>query len=264
MLIDILKVGCLMLIILSLGMFVFQRNLIYFPAREVPSRQVYHATDMQELHLKTSDGIELLAWYKAAKENQPTLLFFHGNAGHIGNRMFLASAFLDEGFGLLLLQYRGFGGNKGNPTEEGLYIDARTAIHFLQQQGISSAHLVLYGESLGTGVAVKMATEFPACAVVLQSPFTSLAAVARYHYPWIFIAPWDKYDSIGRINKVKFPLLILHGKQDQLIPFEQGLALFNQANEPKTFVALDGKGHNYLWDSQFVKTVIDFIQFHCK
>ncbi|MDR3501709.1 MAG: alpha/beta hydrolase [Legionella sp.] len=263
MLINILKVGCFTLIALSLVMYVFQRNLIYFPAREVPSRQVYHAMDMQSLHLKTSDGIELLAWYKAAKANQPTVLFLHGNAGHIGYRMFLARAFLDAGFGVLLLEYRGFGGNKGNPTEEGFYTDARTAIHFLQQQGMSPLPLVLYGESIGTGVAVKMAEEFPTCAVILQSPYTSLPAVARYHYPWIFIPPWDKYNSLARIHNVKSPVLILHGKQDKLIPFEQGLTLFNQANEPKTFVALDDKDHNNLWDPHFVKTVINFIQSHC-
>ncbi|CAM4404939.1 MAG: putative protein [Legionella sp.] len=263
MLIDILKVGCSTLIILFLAMCAFQRNLIYFPVREEPSRQVYHATDMHELHLKTSDGIELLAWYKAAKENQPTILFLHGNAGHIGYRMFLARAFMDVGFGVLLLEYRGFGGNKGSPTEEGFYTDARTAIHFLQQQGISPPHIVLYGESIGTGVAVKMAEDFPTCALVLQSPYTSLPAVARYHYPWIFIPPWDKYNSLARICNVKSPLLILHGKQDTLIPFEQGLTLFNQANQPKTFVVLDDKDHYNLWDLHFVKTVISFIKSHC-
>ncbi|WP_058533891.1 alpha/beta hydrolase [Legionella saoudiensis] len=263
MLIDILKVGCFTLIILSLLMYVFQRNLIYFPAQEVPTRQAYHAMDMQELHLKTSDGIELLAWYKAAHTNQPTILLLHGNAGHIGYRMFLARAFLDVGFGVLLLEYRGYGGNKGSPTEEGFYTDARTAIHFLQQQGIPSQHLVLYGESIGTGVAVKMAEEFPVCALVLQSPYTSLPAVARYHYPWIFIAPSDKYDSLSRIAKVKSPVLILHGKEDKLIPFAQGSTLFNKANEPKIFAALDNKDHNNLWDPNFVKIVMDFIQLHC-
>ncbi len=260
---DILKVSCFILIIFTLLMYAFQRSLIYFPAKEVPSRQVYYATDLQALHLKTRDGINLLAWYKAAKTNQPTVLFLHGNAGHIGNRMYLARAFLDVGFGVLLLEYRGYGGNKGSPSEEAFYTDARTAIHFLQQRGVSSQHLVLYGESLGTGVAVKMAEEFPACALVLQSPYTSLSAVARYHYPWLFIAPWDKYSSLTRIHNIKSPLLILHGKQDKLIPFDQGLVLFNQANEPKTFVALDNKGHDNLWDPQFVKTVIDFIQSHC-
>lgn len=259
----LLIVSCSILIILTLLMYIFQRSLLYFPAKEVPSRSVYHATDLQELHLKTNDGIDLLAWYKAAKTNQPTVLFLHGNAGHIGYRMFLARAFIDAGFGMLLLEYRGYGGNKGSPSEEALYNDARAAIHFLQQQGISSKHLALYGESLGTGIAVKMATEFPSCALVLQSPYTSMVAVARYHYPWILIAPWDKYDSLTMIHNVKSPLLILHGKQDTIVPFEQGLMLFHQANEPKTFIALDNKDHNNLWDPHFATTVIEFIQSHC-
>lgn len=260
---SILTVSCAILIILTLLMYTFQRYLIYFPAKEVPSRQGFHAEDMQELSLKTSDGIAILAWYKAAKGAQPTVLFLHGNAGHIGYRMFLIRQFLANGFGVLLLEYRGYGGNKGKPSEEGLYTDARAAMHFLKQEEISSQHIVIYGESLGTGVAVKMAEEFPACALVLQSPYTSMPAVARFHYPWIFIPPWDKFNSVARIQNIKAPLLILHGKQDQVVPFEQGFALYNQANEPKAFIALDNRGHDNLWDEHFIKTVIDFIQSRC-
>ncbi|CDZ76044.1 acetoin dehydrogenase E2 subunit dihydrolipoyllysine-residue acetyltransferase [Legionella massiliensis] len=259
----IFTVSCSILIILTLLMYLFQRNLIYFPAREMPSRQVFHAEDMQELWLKTSDGLNLLAWYKPAQANQPTLLFLHGNAGHIGNRMPLIRQFLRAGFGALLLEYRGYGGNKGKPAEESLYSDARAAMHFLQEQTNSSRSVVLYGESLGTGVAVKMASEFPICALVLQSPYTSLSAVARYHYPWIFIPPLDKFDSLARISTIKAPVLILHGKRDQIVPFEQGLELYNQANEPKRLVAPDNKGHNNLWDDDFAKTVIHFIQTYC-
>lgn len=258
----IFTVSCSILIILTLLMYFFQRKLIYFPAREMPRRQVFHAEDMQELWLKTSDGLNLLAWYKPAQANQPTLLFLHGNAGHIGNRMPLVRQFLSAGFGVLLLEYRGYGGNKGNPSEEGLYTDARAAMHFLLEQA-NSSRPVLYGESLGSGVAVKIASEFPVCALVLQSPYTSLSAVAHYHYPWIFVTPWDKFDSLARITAIKAPLLIVHGKQDQIIPFEQGLELYYQAHEPKTLVVPDMKDHNNLWDDNFVKTVIHFIQSHC-
>lgn len=243
-------------IIFSSLMYIFQRYFIYFPTKETPNQQFFHAEDMQKINLRTSDGLNLLAWYKAPKEKQPTLLYLHGNAGHIGNRMFLARHLITAGLGILLVEYRGYGGNKGKPTEQGFYTDARAAMRFLERRGISS-RLVLYGESLGTGVAVKMATEFSTCALVLQSPYTSLFAVARFHYPWIFIPPSDRFDSLALIASLKVPILILHGKQDPIIPFKQGLELYSHANEPKIFIALNNKGHSNLWDKSFIKVVTD-------
>jgi fermentation-respiration switch protein FrsA (DUF1100 family) len=244
-------------------MYLFQRQFIYFPDLKKPSRQVFHAEDMQVLTLKTEDRFELNAWFKPALANQPTVLYLHGNAGHIGYRIPLVRQFLSQGFGGLLLDYRGYGGNPGKPSEEGLYRDARAAMLFLAQKEGAVKRLVLYGESLGTGVAVKMASEFPICALILQAPFTSLQEVARYHYPWLFLRPWDRYNSLALIPRIKVPLLVLHGKQDEIIPFEQGLRLFNQANEPKSMIALDMKGHNDLWNDNFVTEVIRFIQSRC-
>lgn len=260
---QILTVVFFVFVISTLLMFLLQRHLTYFPAKEKPSRQMFHAEDMQQLTLHTADGLFLNAWYKPATHNQPTLLYLHGNAGHIGYRMPLVRSFLSSGFGVLLLEYRGYGGNKGQPSEQGWYTDGRSAVQFLQQQGVATDHLVLYGESLGSGVATQLATEFPICALVLQSPFTSLSALARYHYPWIFIKPWEKFDSLARISTIKAPLLILHGKQDQIVPFVQGLTLFNQANEPKRLVALENRGHVDLWDINFFNEVSHFIQAYC-
>ncbi|ARG98687.1 alpha/beta hydrolase [Legionella micdadei] len=260
---QLLVVGLIVVLITLLLMYLLQRHLIYFPAKEMPQRIQFHADDMGQLQLLTPDGLYLNAWYKPASENQPTILYLHGNAGHIGYRMPLVRQFLADGFGVLLLEYRGYGGNKGNPSEEGLYMDGRTAMHFLQGKGVAAHHLVLYGESLGTAVATKMASEFPACAVILQSPLASLAAVARYHYPWVFIEPWDKFDSLVRIANINTPLLILHGEQDQIIPFAQGLSLYNQANKPKRLIILKNKGHNDIWDAEFFAEVIHFIRTYC-
>lgn len=257
----ILIIGFSILFILSVLMYLFQRQLIYFPAKEIPSRQLFDAEDMQPISLKTADGLNLLAWYKEPSANQPTVLFLHGNAGHIGHRMTLVRQFLSVGFGVLLLEYRGYGGNRGKPSELGFYADARAAMHFLAQQ--KRQPVAIFGESLGTGVAVKMASEFPLCALVLQSPFTSLKALARYHYPWIFIAPTDEFNSLDLISSIKVPLLIVHGKDDQIVPFEQGLMLYNQANEPKKMVALNNRDHNNLWDPQFAREVNHFIQSQC-
>lgn len=260
---QVLTVSLFVFLFITFTLYLLQRHLIYYPAKEMPSRQLFHAEDMQQLTLQTADGMSLYGWYKPAAPNQPTLLYLHGNAGHIGFRMPWVRPFLSAGFGVFLLEYRGFGGNKGKPTEQGLYSDGRSAIHYLQKQGIRPDHLAIYGESLGTGVATKLASEYPICALVLQSPFTSLPAVARYHFPWALIEPWDKYDSLGRISSINVPLLILHGKKDTLVPFVQGLTLFNQANEPKRLIALENKGHNEMWDLNYFNEIRDFIRSHC-
>ncbi len=260
---QVLVVSLFVLLFTTLLMYLLQRHLIYFPAKEVPDRNIFHADDMEQVHLLTSDGLYLNAWYKPASGNQPTLLYLHGNAGHIGYRMPLTRQFLAAGLGVLLLEYRGYGGNKGRPTEEGLYIDGRAAVHFLQGKGVSPHHLVLYGESLGSGVATKLGTEFQICAMVLQSPFTSLPALARYHYPWVVIGTWDKFNSLARIARINAPLLILHGKVDEIVPFSQGAELYKQANEPKQLMAFENKGHNDLWDAQYARKVIEFIRLYC-
>mgnify|MGYP000219770257 CR=1 FL=1 len=260
---QLLTVSFFVFLFFTITLYVFQRHLIYFPAKEMPSRKEFHAEDMQKINLKTKDGLVLNAWYKPASLNRPTLLYLHGNAGHIGYRMPLTRQFLSAGLGVLLLEYRGYGGNPGRPTEQGLYKDGQAAIQFLQQQGINSSRLALYGESLGTGVATKLATEYPVCALVLQSPFTSLPAVARYHYPWIFVPPWDKFDSLSRIGSLRVPLLIIHGKEDDLVPFSQGLALYREAMEPKKLLGIENKTHYDLWDLNFSNQVISFIKTSC-
>ena len=256
---------CSLIILLLFSLFVYftQRDLIYFPAKERPDRHLFHADDMEELKLTTTDKLSLNAWYKPPVEARATLLYLHGNAGHIGSRMRIVRQFLSAGFGVLIVDYRGYGGNKGIANEDGLYIDARTAVQFLQQKGVSSSHLVIYGESLGSGVATKMAEEYSSCALILQSPFSSLPDVARYQYPWIFLPPWDKFDSLSRIKKIKTPLLILHGKKDVIVPFKQGEALYHEANPPKRFIAFASKGHSDLWGHPFYNQVLDFIGAHC-
>lgn len=261
---QLLLVGFFMILALSLGIYVFQRYLIYVPAKVVPTREAYQALDMQEVQIMTSDGLHLLAWYKPASETQPTVLVMHGNAGHIGNRMPLARHFIETGFGVLLLEYRGYAGNHGSPSESGLYSDASAAMMFLNKQGVKDKQIVVYGESLGTGVATKVATQYSVCALVLQSPFTSLTSVARYHYPWILLRPWDKFDSLSRIRQINAPLLVLHGEEDTLVPFIEGLTLYNHAMEPKTMIAFPGRGHNSLWDDEFFAHVTSFIGTHCR
>jgi len=253
-------------IILAMVTFYFlQRTLIYAPSKITPDRHAFQAHDMQVVQLSTHDGLTLRSWYKSAEQKKPTVVIFHGNAGHVGTRMPLARHLITEGFGVLLLEYRGYGGNPGSPTEQGLYDDTRAAMKFLKQEHVSLQNTVLYGESLGTGVATHVATQYPnACAIILQSPYTSMADLGRYHYPWIPIEPWDKFDSIGRIHSIHMPLLALHGTSDTLVPYDQGSALFAKANQPKEWIELPDQGHSDLWQPDFLNTVTTFINQHCK
>lgn len=252
----------LFLILALLVTYSLQRYLIYFPTAEIPNRKDFHAQDMQVVKISVADGLLVNAWYKPSVAYKPVILYLHGNGGHIGYRMPLVRQFLSAGFGVLLLEYRGYGGNPGKPTESGLYEDGRAAMRFLQQAN-QHKQIVLYGESLGTGVATQLATEFPICALVLQSPYTSLSALARYHYRWLPVAVLDKYDSLSRIQKIQAPTLMLHGKLDDVVPYSQGLALFERANQPKQWEEFPTKGHHDLWDQHFAHTVINFINAYC-
>ncbi len=256
--------ACVIFSIVLLLMYVFQRHLIYFPDVRHPGLKKYRAHDMTKVSLQTQDNLTLKSWYKPAINNQPTVLYLHGNAGHIGYRMPLARQFIDAGLGIFLLEYRGYGGNKGRPSESGLYEDGRTALRFLDQQGIKPGQLVLYGESIGTGVATELAMHHQVCAVILQSPFTSLVNLSRYHYPWLFITPWDQFNSLERITAINAPLFVLHGKQDQIVPYKEGLMIYNTAKEPKKMLSFEHKGHNNLWENPgFSNEVIHFIHAHC-
>lgn len=261
---QLLMVVCFSLCIGALFLYTFQRRLIYFPLQQTPLLRDYQATDLTVVELQIKDNLKLMSWYKPAINKLPTVLILHGNAGHIGYRMPLARQFINAGFGVFLLEYRGYGGNKGSPTEAGLYEDGRTALHFLYQHGVKPKQIVLYGESLGTGIATKLAVENHVCAVILQSPFTSLVSLSRYHYPWLIIKPWDRFNSLARIKQIHAPLLVLHGTHDQVVPFTEGLTLFNDANEPKKMLQFDEKNHNDLLSAHgFFEEIIQFVQANC-
>lgn len=229
-------------------MFVAQRRLLYFPDSRVPARVAHGAQTMDEVRIITADGLNLLAWYRPARVDGPTVLYLHGNAGHIGDRMLKARPFLNAGVGLLLLSYRGYGGNSGRLDEAGLIEDARSALAWLVGRGVPSGRIAVYGESLGCGPAVALAAETPVGAVILEAPFSSIADVAAYHFPWLPVR-WlvrDRFESAARIGQVRAPILILHGTADETIPIALGRRLFAAANEPKEIKEFTGGGHNDL------------------
>lgn len=251
------------------AMYTQQRQLLYFPDQARPAIERAGIDRMTAVETTTVDGLRLLAWYRPAPEGAPTLLYFHGNGGHIGYRADRAQALAARGYGLLLAEYRGYGGNPGSPSEDGFHEDARAALAFLRQEGVAPRQIVLYGESLGTAVAVRLAAELaaagtPVRAVILESPFTSIADVAQHHYPFVpaRLLVKDKFDAASRIGAVAAPVLVLHGEADRVVPVSFGRALYEAAKEPKRAWFSPRADHATIFDSEALNVIVGFLRDH--
>jgi uncharacterized protein len=246
------------------GLYLYQRQLLYHPDRARPLLGALARLGVREVAVPTTDGLSLLAWYLPASGERPVIIYFHGNAGHIGYRADRLERFAREGYGALMVEYRGYGGNPGEPSEAGLFEDAAAAVRFVEAQGVQGRRLVLYGESLGTGIAVQTATTREVGAVVLEAPYTSIAAAAQFHYPFV-PASWlmsDRYDSLSRIGQIRAPVLMLHGARDGIIPLSLGEALFAAASEPKEQWVAPQAGHADLGWFGALDIAVGFIERH--
>jgi uncharacterized protein len=256
--------GCLVLLYLGIIVFMyfFQRNFTFQPSHENPFN-MDHAP-FQPFTYQTPLGLTLRGLYYPAQPGKPTIIYFQGNAGHIGDRLFKTKTFLSAGYGFALVGYRGYSGNPGSPTEKGVYDDARAAIRKIESTGVPINNMILYGESLGTGIATQMATEFPqAKALILEAPFTSAVTVAEGVY-WFLPVSWlmkDVFDSSSKIKNVQMPILIYHGNKDRTIPFKLGRSLFDAVtSKTKEFVTIEGGGHADLYDlkaGDYVRAFVD-------
>ncbi len=221
--------------------------------------------EMVPVSLKTADGWISTSWYAPPKTaGRPTIVFFHGNSGTLADRAHKARAFLDAGFGVLLVEYRGYGGNAGRPSEQGLYADGEAAVGWLTGQGVPARRVVLYGESLGSGVAMEMAIRRHVMMVVLECPFTSLADLApAYVLPSLaHLLTRDRYENLIKASSLRMPLLVVHGERDDLVPATMGHAVLNAAHTVKEGLFLPQAGHNDLWEHGAGKRIIDFISRH--
>jgi fermentation-respiration switch protein FrsA (DUF1100 family) len=227
----------------------FQRKLIYIPmVQRVPAAESVLA-GAREVTFDTEDGLTLGGWFvPAVGEAAGAILVFNGNAGNRSFRAPLAEALSQRGYAVMLFDYRGYGGNPGRPSERGLLADGRAARAWLEsQQGLDSGRVALFGESLGAAVAVALAVERPPAALVLRSPFTSLVAIGRVHYPFlpVNLLLSDRYPSIDLIGELDVPLLVVAGERDWIVPFNQSRELYEAAPAGrKRFVSLPGAGHN--------------------
>ena len=252
-------------LLLLLAFFVFQRSLLYFPSPDSTSLKEAHANPaFRQLPIRTEDGLNLKAWYAPATSKPFTFVFFHGNGESLQDSAYVADPYIEAGYGFLVTEYRGYSGLPGKPTESGLYQDGRACIHALNSQGVQTGNILLFGHSLGTGVAVEMATEFPVGGLILLAPYLSIPKVAQVHYPFIpaEILALDRFNNAAKIGHIHAPLLIVNGVNDQVVPPSQGQHLYDLASEPRQFHSLPHHDHNDLFDD-FAPIGIDWVSRVC-
>lgn len=229
-----------------LALALLQRSLIYPappPTGGVPA-------GFETTWLKTEDGLDLKAAYRVGRPELPVILFLHGNGDNLDGAESATHALGAAGFGRLLVEYRGYGGNPGKPTEQGLYRDGRAALGWLRAQGIAPGRVVLIGNSLGSGTATQLATEQDVAGLVLVSGFTSLPAAASGHYPWlpVSLVMLDRYDNLGKLGAITAPVLLLHGTADTLIPAAHAQRLAAVARHG-TLELVEGRGHDLAYQA---------------
>jgi fermentation-respiration switch protein FrsA (DUF1100 family) len=260
----VLKIAALLLLIYGLIVFAAwlgQRRLLYVPDATRVAPSALSLAGVSEIELKTPDGERLVAWRLKARPGQPTLLYFHGNAGNLASRANRVARYAALGYGMLMLSYRGYSGSSGRPSEAHNFADALLAYEHLVGEGLSPHDIVLYGESLGSGVAVHLATQRPVGAVVLDAPYTSIVAMAQRAYPYLPVRPLlaDRYESDKIIKRIGAPLLVLHGTRDGIIPVSMGRALYDMAEQPKKLVIFPEGHHSDLDDYGAVRAVSEWL-----
>lgn len=224
-------------------------KFIFYPARYPEGQwRVQAEVGARDVQLVTADKVSIHAWWFPVEQCDRATLFLHGNAGNVTNRVDHALAINEAGSSVLVVDYRGYGKSKGTPTETGVYRDADAGYDWLTASGFPAQKIVLHGESLGTAVAVELAGRRPCAALVLEAPFTSLAAMADKVVPHLGGVLVRGFATASRIRQVTVPKLIIHGEADDIVPVSQGQAVFDAAQEPKTFWRVPRAGHNDLLD----------------
>jgi fermentation-respiration switch protein FrsA (DUF1100 family) len=228
-------------------LYVMQRRLMYFPDTARVPGAAAGLPQTEDLVLNTPDGERVIAWHVPPQGDRPLVLYLHGNGGALVHRAERFAALVRHGVGLLAIDYRGYGGSTGSPSEAGLLIDAQTAYEFAASR-YPAARITLWGESLGTGVAVALASERGVARLVLEAPFTSAVDIAALHYPFVPVRLLmkDQFHSDERIGRIGAPLLILHGARDHVVPIEFGERLFALAREPKRLIRYPDGEHEGL------------------
>ena len=248
-------------IVVIIFVYFYQRNLLYHPSENNYQNDTIQFNH-QEIFIKVNDEIKLKSWIiNKDLKNFKTLVFFHGNAGDLSNRIYKLNELDKLNINILLISWRGFSGNEGYPTEKNLYEDAEAAIKWLNKKKVSNSQIILYGESLGTGVAVEIASKNNFNSIILESPFTSIENSAKIYYPYLPVRLLlkDKYDSIGKIKMIDTPILIMHGEKDDVVPISMGKELFEKANSPKQSYFSSEDDHMMEFNPSLLNEIKSFI-----
>jgi len=228
-------------------MLLFEKKLIYFPMAEHDVTPAQLGLAYEDVELRTEDAVRIRGWFLPVRGSRWSVLFCHGNGGNISHRLDRVLLMQQHlGVDMLLFDYRGYGTSEGSPDEEGTYRDARAAYRWLVARVGDPGRIVVFGESLGAAVALQLALESEAHALVLESPFASIPEMAKAVYPFLPVWPLvrTRYDNLAKIGGLRMPLLVLHGDRDEIVPFAQGRRVFEAAPEPKSFFAIPGAHHN--------------------
>ena len=232
--------------IVAVAAFILQRRLMYFPDPERVSPASFNLPGVSERIIDAPDGARLISWHAKAAPGQPTILYFHGNAGNLASRAERIRRYISRGYGVLFMSYRGYSGSTGRPSERNNVADAQLAYNALIADGLAPEEIIVYGESLGSGVAVQLAASNEIAGLVLDAPYTTIVDVAALEYPYLPVRPFvfDRYETVRYLPRVTAPLLVLHGEADRVIPVEMGRAVYNAANAPKEIVTFPRAGHS--------------------
>ena len=243
-------------------LFIFQRNLMYLPEENNYSGDKIKV-EIEKVKINTSDNLDLLGWFhKKDLKKFKTILYFHGNAGKLENRIHKLNHFKDMEVNFLIIAWRGFSGNKGKPSEKGLYIDGNSATKWLKNLGLNEEDIILYGESLGTGIATEIAQNSNFAGLILETPFTSMVDAATNVYPYIPVGLLlkDRYENYKKIKNINIPILVMHGEADQIVPFRMGKKIYDIAKQPKYYHFTKYDDHMMEYDENLVSELKKFIK----
>tara|TARA_Y100000590_G_scaffold301426_1_gene339835 strand:- start:467 stop:1291 length:825 start_codon:yes stop_codon:yes gene_type:complete len=262
---NIILIILLLYLVVTLAVYLFQRKLLYHPyassdfSQEASGLGLNHK--FEKIKIQVDEDINLNGWFHFKSKEKKTILFLHGNAGNLDNRIYKLNYLGNLDINFLIISWRGYSLSNGKPTEDGLYEDAKTAVNFLLNKGVLEKNIILYGESLGTAVAIEVGQNKNFAGIILEAPFTSMVELGQKYYPFfpVRLLLKDKYESKKKITNLKSPLLIIHGKKDKIVPFYMGEKIFEMANNPKFKYFTDHDDHMVNFDEKLINQIDLFI-----
>lgn len=271
MLTFLIILGCVALVygIVAVTLYIIQPLLLYSPDKRRVSPGSIGLSNVDEIEIETPDGEKLVAWYAPADPGYPTVLYYHGVSGNLASRRERIHRFTRRGYGVFMPSYRSYSGSSGMPNQAWLISDGIFAYDNLRKKGVQASDIIVYGESLGTGVAIPVAGNRNIAALVLEAPYTSITDVIKLRFKQYRFFPFenfllDRFESRRIIHRVKAPLLILHGGNDELIPLELGQELFDLAHEPKKMIVYDDASHTGLFRAGAFSEIRAFLEENIK